>query len=375
LIGFEPVIDQVPYVHHIILYADNSGDCSEDIGQIIHVWAFGAGTYALPQEAGFKVGPNGFNVFRMEVHYDNRSLDEGVIDNSAFYLYWTRSLRQNDAGVFSIADPAVELQGKKVGDGVSRHIFQCPSTCTSYGLQGGDVTVFSEMLHMHETGVYMTNSQVRGGNEIRKAVVDYYDFDQVGGYLVQQSEFTIQPGDSFKTACHYNTDDSVEFGLGSKNEMCIAYLTYYPSLPMQFGCGVEIFPLFPVCDVEYSQEILASEDKLGRVFGTMNMFLPTQTPTTRSQPTSKPNEEPTGMPLTQSTSKPNEELTLSPTQLPPNEEPSGMPLTQPTSKPNEELALLPTQLPVSPSNSSSDGSILKSGKWVGCLLILGSIMV
>jgi len=76
------------------------------------------------------------------------------------------------------------------------------------------------------------------------------------------------------------------------------------------------FPLFPICDVEYSQEILASEDELERMFGTRNIILPTQTPTTRPQPTPRPNEEPTGMLLSQPTSKPNKELTLLLTQLP-----------------------------------------------------------
>ena len=73
LIGFEPIIDQVSYVHHTVIYADNSTDYTEDIGQTINVWAFGAGAYALPQEAGFKVGPNGFNVFTVSTKHSRVS--------------------------------------------------------------------------------------------------------------------------------------------------------------------------------------------------------------------------------------------------------------------------------------------------------------
>ncbi len=35
-------------------------------------------------------------------------------------------------------------------------------------------------LHMHKTGVRMTNEVIRGGEVFHKAVVDVYDFDQQG---------------------------------------------------------------------------------------------------------------------------------------------------------------------------------------------------
>jgi hypothetical protein len=36
------------------------------------------------------------------------------------------------------------------------------------------------VLHMHKTGVRMTNEVIRGGEVFHKALVDVYDFDQQG---------------------------------------------------------------------------------------------------------------------------------------------------------------------------------------------------
>ena len=82
-------------------------------------------------------------------------------------MYWTKTLRQHDAGTLEIADPEVSLGGSKLGNGVSHHSFLCPSTCTSNTFQQ-DVTVFAEMLHMHEKGVMMTNEPSVAWSQILK---------------------------------------------------------------------------------------------------------------------------------------------------------------------------------------------------------------
>ena len=44
---------------------------------------------------------------------------------------------------------------------------------------------------------------------------------------------TLLPGDAFRTTCQYKTDNAnVTFGLGSEQEMCIDFVTFYPAEPL-----------------------------------------------------------------------------------------------------------------------------------------------
>ena len=44
---------------------------------------------------------------------------------------------------------------------------------------------------------------------------------------------TLMPGDAFRTTCQYKTNTAdVIFGLGSEQEMCIDFVTFYPAEPL-----------------------------------------------------------------------------------------------------------------------------------------------
>lgn len=131
---------------------------------------------------------------------------------------------------------------------------------------------------MHQTGVRATNEVIRDGEVIHKGAVDFFDFDQQGSFQVQQSEFKVQPGDSFRTTCYYR--DGTEFGSSSQEEMCIAFLMYYPV--KQFSgypwvCAFDI-PI-PICEEELSIKNFLDLDELERVFGSASTPIPTQSPT------------------------------------------------------------------------------------------------
>lgn len=83
---------------------------------------------------------------------------------------------------------------------------------------------------MHQKGQRFVNRQFRGADSVlvRESYVDFYDFDQSGKHAVQQQPFRIQKGDSFQTLCYFEADGEDIFGYGSAEEMCIAYLSYYP---------------------------------------------------------------------------------------------------------------------------------------------------
>lgn len=74
----------------------------------------------------------------------------------------------------------------------------------------------------------MSNQVVRHGEVIHEAVADYWDFTQTGSFRVHQPSFLLQRGDAIRTTCYYNSTGTTKFGISSGDEMCIAFLIYYP---------------------------------------------------------------------------------------------------------------------------------------------------
>ena len=230
----------------------------------------------MPSEAGYPLGgTDGYKSFYLEIHYDNRNGVSNVQDSSGFQIYTLKQadgLRQYDAAVLELADPLVSLGGTALESGYSKYEFECPSTCTQNEFQVDSVMVFQEWLHMHEHGIRMTNEQIRGGNTIHTGIIDYYDFAQSGGHLVQQPPFSLQRGDAFKTTCYYDGTGGVSFGQASTDEMCIAYLSYYPKQSIAGGyskCsyGGILATLYPDCASTVASQAIANEEGLERTFG------------------------------------------------------------------------------------------------------------
>lgn len=163
---------------------------------IFVVWAPGETPFALPDNVGAPyMDESGYQALSLEIHYNNPDLVPNIVDNSGVRFYFTKKLRDNDLFVYQFGDPAVRLRGQLVGgslDGSSlssatsassgsalssiyRHTFNCPTSCTSLTLPQ-PVTVVREYLHMHKTGVSVSNHQIRDGEVIRTGFVDFWDF-------------------------------------------------------------------------------------------------------------------------------------------------------------------------------------------------------
>jgi hypothetical protein len=137
-------------------------------------------------------------------------------------------------------------------------------------------------LHMHQSGTRIFNEQIRGGEVIRAGVVDFFDFNQQGAQPVQQEPFQVLPGDGFNTVCYYRGQDGEEFGRSSQNEMCIAFVFYFPRRDLYEGipwmCGYNTG--FTSCDSERTERTLSSDADLERKFGTPAMSAsPVSSPT------------------------------------------------------------------------------------------------
>jgi hypothetical protein len=222
-------------------------------------------------------GDTGYRSFRIEYHYDNPDLVEDAVDNSGLIYYYSPEPREHNVGIMQVGDPFLGLYGYPIADGTTSYQFDCPSSCTNVVLDE-PVTVFREYLHMHQSGVFTRNDHFRNDQWIRSATADFYDFNQQGAQAVLQEPYQVQPGDSFRMQCYYENAEGTSrtFGLGSSEEMCIAYLFYYPAkltadgLPMVCGVGVDAFlsecgiPANGVSMEENSSNVLTAE----RVFGT-----------------------------------------------------------------------------------------------------------
>jgi dopamine beta-monooxygenase len=303
-IGIKPIVDprSKKYVHHYVLTAssqpwNSSLSCDEEFLRldIAYVWAPGDAPLNLPENIGSPLGSSGFQSFSLQIHYDNPDLDENVLDSSGVRLYYTSKKREFDLGVFPTGDPNVVLYGEIVSAnrGLSQHVFKCDETCSS-NYVAEPVTVIREHLHMHMSGVSMVNAQIRDGDVIRQGQVEFWDFGQQGGFDVVQPPFTIKSGDSFRTVCNYNANNNETFGLGSEQEMCIAYLYYYPRQLAQtelgeipYLCGIGFEDILPGCEVTYSVTPSFSDfAQLERSFGTASTTCPIEPSTVT--PNSKP---------------------------------------------------------------------------------------
>ena len=127
---------------------------------------------------------------------------------------------------------------------------------------------------MHTSGAAMRNEQIRDGEVIRVGSIDYYleAYDQSGSQVVQQEPFQVLPGDTFRTVCTYSSSTPGQtFGLSTQEEMCIAFLLYYPAKTVlgQFAWTCAANVPFPTCEEEYSSRELT--EVANRTFGTPNL--------------------------------------------------------------------------------------------------------
>jgi hypothetical protein len=101
-----------------------------------------------------------------------------------------------------------------------------------------------------------------------------YDFTQAG-VCISGSQEALQShrGDSFNVVCYYNEEpfgvNRTLFGVASFQEMCMAFLWYYPRVPTLPGlCGPGVDQLIPgICGSNFTYNKLEDESDSGRTFG------------------------------------------------------------------------------------------------------------
>ncbi|KAL7433032.1 hypothetical protein ACHAXM_003380 [Skeletonema potamos] len=323
MIGATPIVTEETreFVHHFIVLLIPSCEnlLGEDTGTLfkkeqIYGWSPGERGMVLPDDVGFPLFDSETNqAVLIETHYNNPQLISGMRDSSGVRFHYTTKPRLHDAAFLQLGDPLLGLRGVKINDGLTQHEFTCPEACSSLYLDE-PVTVLIEKLHMHQTGKRAVNEVIRGGEVVHTASVDFFDFDQQGGFHVHQEPYQLQAGDKFRMTCYYK--DGKVFEGGSQEEMCVGFLMYYPAKKV---AGYPFFCPYPgriPCAEEYISTDLSGYEGLGRTFGTPQtqtnetlslslsqlpqqvtnssdemMHTPTSTPATTSQAHSTENHE------------------------------------------------------------------------------------
>jgi hypothetical protein len=195
MLSAEMIVDPIsgPFVHHTTLIAkpvamnesracDDPADGNKQFW--MYGWAFGGSPVEFPTEAGYTLGPlGGLQHFVFTVHYDNPRFITGMTDNSKFRIYYSLTPRKYEMGIAVFGDIFVSLRGQPISPGASKYTFGCSDQCSALILDE-PVTVVGEAFHMHSIASAGVQYQIRGGEVIRQANVNFFDFDQSGKFIV-----------------------------------------------------------------------------------------------------------------------------------------------------------------------------------------------
>jgi len=200
---------------------------------MIYGWAPGISRLLMPVGVGLPVGSDtSLKGLFLEVHYDNPMASSMTVDHSGFRLYVTNQLRPQVADEMTVGD--IFVNGDPIPPGLTyvEREFSCPSFCLQTTM-----TIFAGFLHMHVTGAQSWLTLTRNGVTTDVMRVDYYNFN------VQSMEaFTlvVQPNDRLNIHCIYDSSSrtvETEMGVGTLDEMCMAFLWYYSAVPSYSYCG------------------------------------------------------------------------------------------------------------------------------------------
>ncbi|XP_028665311.1 DBH-like monooxygenase protein 2 homolog [Erpetoichthys calabaricus] len=250
VIRIEPLIQagNEDVVHHMVLYACPvgfttvmNGSCYSNTSvpfykcmTVVAAWAVGGGVINFPSNAGISFGTSEDPVYyRLEMHYNNPTLTSGRVDNSGLRFYHTNVLRQYDIGTLQAGIRVDSFF--VIPPGASS--FKAYGLCNTSGFasllpeSSLEINVFGNLLHTHLAGRAVRVGHFRGGKQIGfLGENNNYDFNlQDVNYL--GDIVPVKVGDEILVECTYNTENRDKLtltGLGTTNEMCLAFLLYYP---------------------------------------------------------------------------------------------------------------------------------------------------
>ncbi len=208
----EATIDEERVIHHLTL---RRGDPElEDAGMTyLYTWAPGTGAFQFP-DGGLRMRPD--DILRLQVHYNNGAMIEGVSDSSGVRL-WVGPVEGTEyvmaelgPGPFGFEIPARSAQ-------------TISSDCTVTE----PMRVLASMPHMHEIGRSFAVDIVRESMQSNVLALGSWSFQT---QLFYDLPITLLPGDLLTVRCDYMNESAepVRAGTRTRDEMCYAFTYVTP---------------------------------------------------------------------------------------------------------------------------------------------------
>ncbi|XP_064628506.1 DBH-like monooxygenase protein 1 [Lineus longissimus] len=308
-VAFEPIINNTGILHHMLLFScsDDSvetqpHECgsydNQQCGSWLTVWTIGLKERQICTypDTGVKFGKNSIKYMSLQIHWHNDKLRENLVDTSGIRIFYTKRLRKYDVGNVQIGQNNLVIPPG--GDAYAQS-GSCMPECTRDILQH-PIYLTRTALHMHFTGIRAMLSQYRKGRLVREIAYDpKYNYEAPPIHY-HDPPARILPGDEVRMTCWFDTKNgerkrngTVYFGEGALDEMCYAFVSYFPRLEhfdqcIQFdefnsckatgnigSCETDVFAdkadieLFPAID-KACREDVCGEECMERVHSLMS---------------------------------------------------------------------------------------------------------
>lgn len=238
IVKFEPIIDKIGLVQHIILQectgaAPINGACPLPGGscdRITYAWGPTETEYCLPHLIGMPVNP--VKSYMLKIFYNTPKYN--VVDNSGLKLTITANDSiQTSAGVLMTG----RLESRRLilpsNQSNTTTSGVCPAACTSMIIPSPGINVFSSFLFMHSLGRRIWTE--RSNAVSSEFVGEDLDFLTSNYTFTPNAPFDkIRPNDKIFTGCEYDTTSRTTDVVES--EVCYSFLLHYPRLSTN-ACG------------------------------------------------------------------------------------------------------------------------------------------
>jgi hypothetical protein len=234
-------------LHHLVVYAcygmpdelldmlDQEANCdyenfSNPCNGFVTEWAPGMSGRTFEPGFGKPFGEEYYEYVMFETHYNNPAGLEGETAESSYTFLYTDEPVETEIGTLTLGDLQVDGWFLEPGQDLVAHSTVCTPECTSQWPEEG-ITAFSVFHHMHFRGRNMRVQIIRDGEEIAPLSV-LRDFEYGHQFSKALNQIHLFPGDRFITTCEYDTsedDEPVPGGQASNDEMCFAWVDYYPA--------------------------------------------------------------------------------------------------------------------------------------------------
>eukprot|EP00794_Sanderia_malayensis_P011061 gene11061-12229_t len=262
IVASDPILDNRNVIHHMIIYGcDGDMKIEKDpfncimgsarCQEMLVGWTVGGEGYCLPEKTGVRFGKTAAKFIQLQVHWTNDQKKTNYHDSSGFKIYYTPKLRMYDIGTLTIGQLHLELppgQKQVIQRGV------CPAGCTRtmLGSNSNGINITGVAMHAHFLGKNLTLAQYRNGKFLRMlGIDDAFNYNNPTSTR-HKPAVVMLPGDELRTTCKFNTktrSKTTYYGDGTYDEMCFAFVDYYPKIPKNNEKLCLSYERYTMCDM------------------------------------------------------------------------------------------------------------------------------